>query len=99
VNPDPHRALVPHTSKLLYMNTVRHGLTIEDQAQLHMYVAPPPTMDSISLSQIKLDAGISQIFFDCDNTLVNTEETSFEAASTVINRVLSDQYLARDTER
>jgi len=48
-------------------------------------------MDSSSHNQ--LDAGIKQIFIDCDHTLVNTQEISFEAAGTVINQVLSDQNL------
>lgn len=34
---------------------------------------------------------ITQIFFDCDNTLVDTETIAVEAADMVINRVLADK--------
>lgn len=35
-----------------------------------------------------------QIFFDCDNTLVSTEDVATEAASAVVNKVLADQNIA-----
>lgn len=34
---------------------------------------------------------VKQIFFDCDNTLVSTEEVASEAASTVVNKVLAEK--------
>lgn len=46
---------------------------------------PTPTDSSSNSNKIK------QIFFDCDNTLINTEEISFEAAAPVINKVMADQ--------
>ena len=40
-----------------------------------------------------LNASIKQIFFDCDNTLVDTETIAVEAADAVVNRVLADKGL------
>lgn len=38
---------------------------------------------------------VKQIFFDCDNTLVSTEEVASEAAATVVNKVLAEQGIAK----
>ncbi len=38
-----------------------------------------------------IDASSKQIFFDCDNTLVDTEAAAVEAAATVINKVMTDK--------
>ncbi|KAK5942015.1 hypothetical protein PMZ80_005966 [Knufia obscura] len=46
-------------------------------------------------STTSLSPSIKQIFFDCDNTLVSTETIAVEAASSVINKVLSDQGLSK----
>lgn len=39
---------------------------------------------------------LKQIFFDCDNTLVSTEEVAIEAVATVVNRVLADQQIDKE---
>lgn len=51
------------------------------------------TMESRKTSQ-----GVKQIFFDCDNTLVSTEEVASEAAATVVNKVLADRNVSRRFE-
>jgi len=48
------------------------------------------TMTSPTSSN-EFNTPIKQIFFDCDNTLVDTEMIAVEAADIVINRVLADK--------
>ena len=52
------------------------------------------TMSSI-VSTTAPAAAITTIFFDCDNTLVDTETIAIEAADTVINCVLSDKSIPK----
>lgn len=51
----------------------------------------PNTTTTLPTSPNESNAPITQIFFDCDNTLVDTETTAVEAADIVINRVLANR--------